>query len=381
MKICNNHYRNFYTLSEAQNVDLQSKKCFIIANEKRKKNGNTGRYFTTFRDFQTFIDLRDHFCHSNEILADHSEKKSDPSGRLVFDFDIKKENEMVLPPDFFKQVKKVVNIVIERYFKNVNTKLFQFVWSSSDNPSKYSFHLTVKNLLFDDWIYLSKIFYDLFSNEWEYQYQWISSNKLIDKQIIRKNGSLRMVGSSKINGSKLLFLKNKYSLEDSLIRIYRKKDREKEQKVSIDQLMMSSIESILQKEKLFVYSHVKGGKSSVCSENPTYPIKIYQRAYNLYQKIDPGIFKMGKIGGKNISLQRKRKHPCLLSGINHEHENSYCYIVDKEKYFDVWFGCYRKCYHKNTIYLGKIYPNSNKLSSYKGAVKRRNIFCKISYEL
>lgn len=202
----------YFSIEDAIKAPINSRTVFIIANERITKTGHIGRYYTIFPTFKEFLKNREKYKHCHEILVDHNNNKPNPSGRLVFDFDIKTndeenslKNEIVVPKNFKKQIENIIIDVIESYFNGVDVNKIEFIWSTSQNPKKISKHLTVKNLYFDDWINMSKIFYQLFCILWDNTYLWIKSDKLIDFQIVRNRGSLRMVGSSKIGGNPLIF--------------------------------------------------------------------------------------------------------------------------------------------------------------------------------
>ena len=225
----------YYNFQDVINADLSSKKCFIIANEYKKKSGTVGRYFTIFPDFKMFLKNRKLFPYCHEILVDHKNNIPDKSGRLVFDFDV---NYIIvggyIPNNFKDQIESTILEVVFKYFKNVDLSKIIFIWSSSENTNKLSKHLTVKNIYFEDWVAMTKIFYDLFIKMWKETYDWILASNLIDNQIARNNGSLRMVGSKKVDGNILTFDDKCYKLEDSLIRIYKTKNKHREQIISIE---------------------------------------------------------------------------------------------------------------------------------------------------
>nr|URM62083.1 DNA primase small subunit [Mimivirus sp.] len=222
----------FYKLDDAINSKINSNTVFILANERIAKDGNIGRYYVVFPSFKLFLKNREKYPNCHEIFVNHINNKIDQAGRLVFDFDIKYEQNIKIPKNFKQQIQDTIYNVVTNYYNHVNPEILEFVWSSSQNPKKLSKHLTVKNMYFDNWIIMSKIFYKLFCSEWDRKYLWISSSKLIDFQIVRNKASLRMVGSTKIDGTPLVFDDNIYSLSDSLIRIYLKNQRDKEQLIT-----------------------------------------------------------------------------------------------------------------------------------------------------
>lgn len=351
----------YFKIDDAINCEIASKTAFIIANERLTKSGDVGRYFTVFPTFKQFLKNRDKYPHCHEILVDHSHNKANIAGRLVFDFDIKTsigDKIITIPANFKKQIENTIIDVIEKYYHGVNAELFDFVWSTSDNPNKFSKHLTVKNLYFDDWISMSKIFYKLFCIVWDETYYWIASSKLIDFQIVRNRGSLRMVGSKKINGYPLFFDDPEHKLTDSLIRIYFKSQRESEQLVTNQHLNNSVYQNVLEWEEF--NKELDSGSTIIINTLPkkindsVYDINVYKKAYELYCTISPGVFKMGKINGKVLNLIRSKANKCLLSGKLHEQENAFCVINKGENGYSIRFGCYRFCHCKKTVHIGSI---------------------------
>ncbi|AYV85448.1 MAG: hypothetical protein Satyrvirus17_8 [Satyrvirus sp.] len=348
----------YFSLDEAINSNVDSKNIFIIANERITKSGDVGRYYTVFPTFKDFLKNRDEYKHCHELLVDHKNKKPNIAGRLVFDFDIKHNDKIVIPNDFKSQIEDIVIDVVEKYFNNINPNLFEFIWSTSQNPHKFSKHLTVKNLYFDNWILMSKIFYKLFCKMWNEKYLWIKSNHLIDFQIVRKRASLRMVGSSKINGYILTFDNEKHLLTDSLIRIYLKNQKNNEQLVTItninDDAFIDDIDNSFKSKNSEQITICMKDKNLRKKEKPFYEKVVYDKAYEIYEYIDQGVFKMGKINGNTLSLLRKKSNKCLLSGKIHDHENSFLEIVEEDGMYTVHFGCYRFCYKERTTIIGSI---------------------------
>ena len=369
----------FFTMDGAIKAPIISNAAFIIANEYTKKDGEIGRFYTVFPKFRDFLHNRSLFSHCHEILIDHQNAKSNLAGRLVFDFDIK---DVKIPPTFKNQIQDIVCTVVDMYFHNVDESCFEFVWSSSENPQKFSKHLTVKNLYFDDWLQLSDIFYKLFCLEWDKIYEWISAENLIDAQIVRQRASLRMVGSSKIGGYPLTLDEECYTLSDSLIRIYNQSTRDSEQLITKDNINACVIENVLgmRQRDYDMFTNTDGGdnmdtimhsfrigSSSISkSSDPAYKKKVYVKAFELINVLCPGIFKMGKIQDQILILMRIRSAKCLLSNRLHEHQNAYLTIykdmTSKNKRYIVCFGCYRKCSKIKATQIGYIGKNLSDLS-------------------
>lgn len=349
----------FFSLQQALEAPIESTTVFVIGNERLKKDGEVGRYYTVFPSFENFLKNRSLFPHCHELLVDHINNKPDLSGRLVFDFDIKGKN---VPSNFKDQVENIIITVIENYLTEIDMERLQFVWSTSKNPQKISKHLTVKNFCFDDWVSLSKLFYQLFCLEWDKHYTWIESSQLIDFQIVRKKASLRMVGSSKIKGYLLVMDNKSDTLEDSLIRVYSEQQKKNEQIVTRNNFK-TSIFNLIAEPNLsspidanISIIHIRHKDTAI--EKPVYDKMVYQEAFKMYNQINPGIFKMGKINGNLMSLLRMKPSKCLMSGKLHEHENAYLIINQTDDMYSIKFGCYRRCTKKRYIYLGSLTKNS-----------------------
>lgn len=353
----------YFSINDAIKAPIKSKTAFIIANERITSSGNIGRYYTVFPKFSEFLKNRNKYKHCHEILVDHNNNKPNLAGRLVFDFDIqliniKKNNKSILPMDFKKQIENNIVEVIEKYFNNVDTDRFKFIWSTSLNPAKFSKHLTVKNLYFENWVSLSKIFYQLFCLSWDENHSWIKSAKLIDSQIVRNRGSLRMVDSTKINGYVLTLDNKKHTLADSLIRIYLKTQRENEQLILKSNINEGVFSDILCENIVQLPTHFNMNCGTYKMRNVIFDKKIYTKAFEIYNSIDKNVFKMGKIDGNFLSLVRIKKYKCLISNEIHNRENAFLsitkYLSSYLNAYFVKFGCFRFCSEIRTISIGSI---------------------------
>ncbi len=362
----------YFKMDDAIKSPIKSKTAFIIANERSTSSGGIGRYFTVFPSFNDFLSVREKYKHCHELLVDHINNKENLAGRLVFDFDIKNIDDddsdddnkcntnkkcVRVPKNFVDQIEDTVIEVVEQYFNGVDANRLEFIWSQSRNPNKFSRHLTVKNLYFDNWIDMSRTFYKLFCVVWDNTYYWIKSSALIDFQIVRNRGSLRMVGSSKIGGYPLVFDNPEHKLTDSLIRIYLKSHRKKEQMVTKNNINPSVFENILFEEfDETSEQHYTISSNPVRIEKPAYDNEIYNKAFELYNSIDPGTFKMGKINGMYLSLIRNKdkKSKCLLSGNKHQSENAFLKIFKREAEYSINFGCFRFCHRDKHVFIGSI---------------------------
>lgn len=316
--------------------------------------GSVGRTYTVFSRFNDFLKHRNNFEHCHELIIDHANNQPNIAGRLVFDFDIKYDKNITIPSNFKKQVERTIISSINKFYDDVDIDRLQFVWSTCKNKTKLSKHLTVKNLYFEDWIFMTKQFYQLFSLMWNKKYDWICSNKLIDLQIVRKNASLRMVGSNKIGGNILKFDDLEFILTDSLIRIYSKQDKKAEQLVTMDQLNKSA-KCINNNKSVVIKPTTKYIGLNAVVEDPVYDMAVYNKAFEMLNIIRKGAFKMGKINGNRIDILRVNKCKCILSDTVHDNENAFLIVIKSELYYQVRFGCYRYCNEDyKTFHIGDI---------------------------
>jgi len=345
----------YYRLEEARNAPIKSVKPFIFANERLTRTGRAGRYYTVLESFAQFLQDREKYPHAHEILVDHVSAQPDTGGRPVFDFDVKGW----VPSDFKDQVEDTLLEVFERYIPNFDGRI-EFVWSTSQNPSKFSKHLTLRNIYLEPWLQLLRIIYQLFSWTWDEKYFWIHSEKLFDRQIVRQNASLRMVGSRKLDGHPLVLDDPHYKFKDSLIRIYLVQDFQGVHRIRLDDFSPKILGDLQEywdePDKQDASSKIKKTDINLpagpTGEKYSYPSEIYRRAFQLFCRIDPSTFRMGKIKGSLVTLIRLRPRCCLLSGRLHESENAFLIIRIVQGCYSVRFGCYRFCSHKKSAYLG-----------------------------
>jgi hypothetical protein len=230
---------------------------------------------------------------------------------------------------------------------------------------------------------MSIIFYKLFSLVWKKKYDWIDHDKLIDTQIVRINASLRMVGSSKLKGGYVLEMDDdKYTLEDSLIRIYSKTMRKQEQIITEKNINSKKCMIDIFKDKGFDYTQLNSQSldknydpdmmhstdayeqlraetkvKNILGEyqitDSQYGQDVYDACFKLCDKIKPGIFKKGKIKGIKMNLMREKPKKCLLSGKFHENENAFLSIYKRETHYEIRYGCYRYCHDDiDTVIIG-----------------------------
>lgn len=223
--------QKYFDLEEARCALVDCpKKAFIFGCEKKKADGSVGRVFYCFPNFQMFLKNRAKFPHCHEYLVSHANIRPEKRGRLVFDFDL----PLDIPDDFRDQIEDGILAVIHEHYVDIDIDVLDFVWSHCKSDVKTSKHLTVKNMWFKDWHPMSHTFYYLFTKWWDANHTWIAGIDLIDFNVVKNNTTLRMVGSSKIGKNNKLELDepDRYTLVDSLIRVYLDSDMETEQVIT-----------------------------------------------------------------------------------------------------------------------------------------------------
>ncbi|MEM3063064.1 MAG: hypothetical protein QW303_05950, partial [Nitrososphaerota archaeon] len=152
----------------------------------------------------------------------------------------------------------------------------------------------------------------------------------------------------------LVFDDQSSSLTDSLIRIYLKKQRPPEQLVTKDNINNAVYESVLYEPLVEARQQYAVGINPTKVERPIYDGEVYNKAYYLYNCINPNVFRLGKIKSNFVTLLRIKPHKCLMSGKYHEKENAFLVLEKKDDSYLVRFGCYRFCSNSRTIYIGSI---------------------------
>ncbi len=62
-------------------------------------------------------------------------------------------DKTVIPSNFTTQVEKTVRRVIRAHYSlDIDMSLFEYVWSTSSSDTKFSKHLVVNNMYFDNWL-------------------------------------------------------------------------------------------------------------------------------------------------------------------------------------------------------------------------------------
>lgn len=344
--------------------------CFICYNKSSKGMTDPWGYGYDFFACNKCLSIINKQVDVKNTVEPLIEKLRSDNNISIIDLD----QSIFIPKSFKKQIEEIIIKTANKYYKNINTDLFDFVWSTCANNTKLSKHLTVKNLCFENWLSMCKQFYKFFSLEWNKKYDWIQSGKLIDFQILRKNTSLRMVGSKKINGNILYMDNDKYTLADSLIRIYTESDYSLEQIITNNNIRPHMIPNDEKNVNIPAKQYLESAnidkkllqKEIVNTNNDTdnkFADDVYVNAFNIVNILCPGVFKMGKISSDRMNLVRLKKYKCIMSDKIHDNENSYVFLNQSPDLIHVHFGCHRKCNEDyKTFNIGSIDAFDNSIN-------------------
>ena len=347
----------YYRLAQAlEHPTDDPDSMYYIAEEKQKKDGSVGRCYYTFPTASLFRKHRDMFPHCHELLVRHRDSTLDHNGRLVFDFDL----PLQLPRDLRGDIQSVIATTLERDYPDFSGE-YQYIWSETPNPKKTSWHLTVKGVFFRDWVKESKIFYQLFQSHWDKRYGlsdlqkekrrklgkviWPSSDELVDQQVIRKNASLRMVGSSKIGGETSHLSDPDHTLEDSLIRPWKKAEPYMSEPEQLHEL----IDSLPGDQGLRRMTDPQK-KRTLYPPRTVQKIEkiLHLRALEQTQTLWQDQFQPDTVVGDHIQLRRIAPGSCPLSGKHHDSDNAYLRVTRTGSLVHVSFCCWRRCRQMST---------------------------------
>tara|TARA_R110001632_G_scaffold225762_1_gene358940 strand:- start:170 stop:1279 length:1110 start_codon:yes stop_codon:yes gene_type:complete len=355
----------YYTLDRSKKYKSKTQPVpFLVAHEccKTYKDKVTGepkdknREYFAFDDIHHFLEMRDKFPHSHEIVWDRYVPNKQ-QGRLVFDFDFTSPWYGLKPnwvsPDFQSKMEGMIIKVFKTYYFDVDTNKFCFVWLTSDTVNKWSKHLVVKNAFFsNDWKEQGLVFYNLLlamiNDEKPFE---CSTDLIIDEQVIRTNATMRMVGCSKMQGNILTIDEpEKYDFFDTLIQLYRGEEVKTEQNIEINQLNKKLLEQKNDENSDFVTRNeyykqafkYSGIDLSVQFEGNGIEITEEEgrMAFEIFDEKFPGMFKFKNVTGSIINMDRLKSAACPLSKKIHDNENAFLVVG---QYNNVSFCCRRGC--------------------------------------
>jgi hypothetical protein len=344
---------------------------FVIAHEVRETyKDNTGteklrtRVFYAFDSIEDFIQRRDDYPNSHEVIWDRyvPEKQQ---GRLIFDFDFEEPWAGVkpnfVPKDFEKRIQEIVVLTFNKFYINVDTSKFVWVWLVSDVEHKWSKHLIVKHAFFShDWKSQSAIFYNLFlSTAAKSGYFPITPfEKLVDTQVARNAATMRMCGSSKIGGKVLRLESPKdATFEDTLVQLHSYKVSKNEQQITEAQLKKDVLSHLFfekpeevmkdrflknscEKCHIDLSSYYETSDVIVTQEKTREAFEAFEAQHcEFFNVTKQDVYALGSTLSQYIVLKRLKSAPCMISGKVHDAENA-CLIVNENS---VLFYCRRDC--------------------------------------
>lgn len=356
---------------------------FVIAHEVRQSyKDSTGqeqlrtRVFYAFDSLQDFESCRNDYPNAHEVIWNRysSDKQQ---GRLIFDFDFDTPWAGVkpnfVPKDFENRIQEVIVSTFLKFYTNVDTSKFVWVWLVSDTQDKWSKHLVVKNAFFShDWKSQMVIFYNLFLSmaSRSGHFPITPFEKLIDAQVARSAATMRMCGSSKIGG-KVLRLESptNATFEDTLVQLHSYKTIKNEQNITesqlrkdvLSQLFFESPEEVMKDrflkagcEKSYVdlSSYYKNEDFIVSQEIAREAFEAFESQYcEHFNVMKQDVFALGSASSQYIVLKRLKSAPCMISGKVHDAENA-CLIVNNNS---IQFYCRRDCVDKDGSKCVRIY--------------------------
>ena len=335
----------YYSLSKA--LEFATKNSYIVS--WFKNDFKLSCCFIVFDDFDQFLTRRTNYKSLHELIIYPTKNTLNTcftdriDGRLVFDFDFDLQipnNNMFDVSKWMADIEFIINKVSFELYKNIDSSEFVFVWSTSNNPAKISKHLTVNGLYYEDWIPMAKQFYCYFINKWQKYYNYCDAENFLDRQIVRKNGSLRFVGSTKPDGNFLLVLDNiMHTFEMSLIRPKISWDKTSEQSISYDQLVIPChlSDNIISNAPLINYND---STKSIKYENNDDVLNGF-------------VYKNKKILGNEIIYHYRRVHPsfCIICNRTHWSDNAFIKEINGCR----TFHCFHN--HDKSINLAPVSDN------------------------
>lgn len=281
-------------------------------------------------------------CHE-VIINSNYDPKAEVAGHPAFDLDIKLEAGISIPDtwqqDFQCDLLSVLQIQYPEADFNIQVPDSEWVWISSDNPTKISKHLVLRSVVFSMWKTQMKILIDTLSN--------MPSKKssphiisCVDAAITRNLGSLRLPLNSKkpveIDGHTysypLHFDNPQHTFLDGIILLH-------DDTGYISRSSVYLTPSELHEEYTRKYAiHVEKRIAPTEQLDEESEDELVQCFYRLNKRIDTGLQVSGVSGG---FLQLRRSHPglCPISRRVHESDGSYMF----KKGYNIMYGCHRGC--------------------------------------
>lgn len=316
---------------------------YIFRFEQEERN-----IFLSFNSIDNYFEICENFNHCHEIVFPRNLYNYQIVGRIVIDIDAQNDSMIMKSnSNLIRDIKSKFENGISKTLKihyGIERNKYKFNWLTSENPKKFSKHLIVSGICFHDWVIQLKEFYNLLKCHIRKEIF-----DVIDYQLPRNNGSLRLPLNSKLSGNILTFddyPDMRFPLKESEKEIYcsamifhRHKDIEKMDEII--EFKPKTIKSLSYDIKNNINSNVKNTNDL----NITIDIKdntenILKMTFKKFfgTNNDYG-FKCGPYRDGYLRLDRYRPFRCLISNKIHDHENGYLFCINNKPYF----GCYRHC--------------------------------------
>ena len=334
-----------YTLEQAKRYAQTNGYQFICAqecyeyyfNKETQKEELRERKYIVFENIEHYIKNMNQYKNLHEIMYQGNNAMNKLGGKLIFDFDFKIKHciNTYLEPTFEEDIQNCIIDVIKKYYLDINLDKIEFVWLSCKNSKKFSKHLIVKGFyLCEDWSSQLALFYILFKHEAElsHNFDYIVGEELVDYQIARTNGTMRMPLNSKIGGNILTFDHPKYNIYDGLIKLYKPEDIRNEQYISYSDYNLDEMSKVKDSIK-----HI--GKKEYIDDVEIKDDEM-KKIYDVFSKYEfSKNFKFGDKTNNIINLIRKKPCECPISNRIHESDNAFLLLI-KDK---ILFYCRRGC--------------------------------------
>lgn len=356
---------------------------FIIAHEVHEVFKSSdgvekirNRVYYAFENIEDFLSRRSEFPHSHEVIWGRW-VEGKQQGRLVFDFDFEQPwagaRPQFVPSGFEHRIEELIILTFQRFYIDVDTSKFIFIWLISDVETKWSKHLIVKNAYFSvDWKQQSAVFYNLFLATVLEEGAFVLNpiEKLIDSQVVRNNATMRICGCSKRGGNELrVESPSNATIYDTLIQLYQRQDVKAEQHISDKCLkkdtltdMFHNKPEVVMKNKFLKSacekSHIDlssyyDSDHFISHEEALEAFKAFELQYcDEFKKKEQDLFIFGGVKGAFINLKRVRPGPCWISGKVHDNENAYLRVSENGS---IYFHCHRVCLGKDNIAAIRIF--------------------------
>jgi len=315
-----------------------NKSQYIVKYQKALNNYEC-YLFNNISEFLKYHDNTD-----NLFFHEFFHEKINYIGRFIIDFDIHINK---LHNSFINDIEYYIN---KLFIECTNITEHKFIWLKSNTPEKISYHLIIHNAVLnyiDEMKYLYTILNSMLKDSELFSY---ITCDIFDSQICKKNTTLRMCYSKKRDKDYIFTPLHDIDFVDTLATGFMKTNPFEKYKHKVVILTKINKSIIIKKQK----------------DIPSNSIQYY--CDMLYKKDDS--FRYYQTYGNLISFIRTKKSKCIISGIEHEHENIFLLILNRGKDTEeVRYYCRRGCKYNLDINYYELY---NSISRYKDTIEHYN---------